>query len=121
MLPSRDDLERIYRVATAEPFQFLYLDFRASSVNDMFFIVFSQRIRVNIASQEMEADPYSTQRRDPVIGPTQGEYEQPAEAVVMKPGTREQRLRFAPRSAEATPHVLQKQGQPLRTGRPSGL
>ena len=121
MLPSRDDLERIYRVATAEPYQFLYVDLRASSVNDMFFIGFSQRLRVNIAPPEMEADPFSTQRRDPVTGPAKGEYGQPAEAVVMKPGTREQRLRFAPRSAEATPHVLQKQGQPLRTGRPSGL
>ena len=120
MLPSRDDLERIYRVATAEPYQFLYVDLRASSVNDMFFIGFSQRIRVNIASPEMEADPFSNQTRDPVIGPTKGEYGQPAETTVMKPGTREQRLRFAPRPADATPHQLQKQGT-LRTGRPSGL
>ena len=123
MLPNREDLERIYRVATAEPFQFLYVDLRASNVNDMFFIGFSKRIRVNIAPEEMEADPFSTQRRDPVLGPMSGHYAQPAEAVVARPGYKERSgaMFSAPRPAEATLHALQKQGQPLRTGRPSGL
>ena len=121
MLPDKSDLERIYRVATAEPFSFLYVDLRATDVNDMFFIGFSKRIRVNIAPDQMEADPYSNQRRDPVIGPTRGQYAQPAEAVVMKPGTRSAQMRQPPSDAHAGPHALQKQGKPLRQGRLSGL
>ena len=116
MLPSREDLERTYRVATDQPFQFLYVDLRASDVNEMFFIGFSQRIRVNVAPLEMEADPFSTQRRDPVLGPTRGEYNQPAEAIVMK---RQKALRLPAERANPTPHSLQKQG-PLRATAPSG-
>ena len=121
MLPDKSDLERIYRVATAEAFSFLYVDLRATDVNDMFFIGFSKRIRVNIAPDQMEADPYSNQRRDPIIGPTRGQYAQPAEAVVMKPGTRSAQMRQPPSDAHAGPHALQKQGKPLRQGRLSGL
>ena len=43
MLPYRNDLERIYRLATDEPYQFLYVNLRATDVNDMFFIGFSKR------------------------------------------------------------------------------
>ena len=50
MLPSKDDLERIYRVATESPFAFLYVDLRATDINEMFYIGFKQRIRVSDAS-----------------------------------------------------------------------
>ena len=120
-LPNKSDLERIYRLATAAPFSFLYVNLKASDVNDMFFIGFSQRIRVNIAPDQMEADPYSNRRRDPVMGPVHAQYAQPAEAVVMKPGARSAQMRQPPSDAYATPHALQKQGKPLRQGRLSGL
>ena len=87
----------------------------------MFFIGFSKRIRVHIASDQMEADPYSYQRRDPVLGPTRGQYAQPAEAVVMKPGTRPAQMRQPQSDAHKSPHASQKQGKPLRQGRLSGL
>ena len=51
MLPSKDDLESSYRLATEEPYQFLYVNLRATDVNDMFFIGFSKRIRVNTGSK----------------------------------------------------------------------
>ena len=121
MLPDKSDLECSYPVATAEPFSFLYVDLRATDVNDMFFIGFSKRIRVNIAPDQMEADPYSNQRRDPIIGPTRGQYAQPAEAVVMKLGARSAPMRQPPSDAHAGPHALQKQGKSLRQGRLSGL
>ena len=121
MLPIKDDLERICRLATREPYQFSYVNLRTTDVNDMFFIGFSKRIRVNIAPDQMEADPYSNQRRDPVLGPTRGQFAQPAEAVVMKPGTRSAQMRQPPSDAHAGPHALQKQGKPLRQGRLSGL
>ena len=36
VIPDENDLERIYRLATEEPYQFLYVDLRATDVNDMF-------------------------------------------------------------------------------------
>ncbi len=51
MLPSREDLERIYRIATEEPYPFLYVDRRATDVHDIFFIGFSKRIRTNSVKQ----------------------------------------------------------------------
>ena len=36
MLPDRNDLERIYRLATDEPYQLLYVNLRATDVSDMF-------------------------------------------------------------------------------------
>ena len=51
-LPNKDDLDRIYRLATAEPYQFLLVNLRATDVNDMFFIGFSKRIRVNTWSEK---------------------------------------------------------------------
>ena len=84
MLPDKHDLERIYRLATEEPYQFLYVDLRATDVNEMFFIGFGRRIRVNTSSSQMEADPYSNRTRDKPAGPVQGDLARPAEAVVMK-------------------------------------
>ena len=73
MLPEKNDLEWIYRLATDEPYQFLYVDLRATNVNEMFYIGFSKRIRVNTGLREMEADPYSTHTRDKPAGPVQGD------------------------------------------------
>ncbi len=117
MLPSRDDLERIYRIATEEPYQFLYVDLRASDVNDMFFIGFSKRIRINSGREEMESDPFSNRTRDPVRGPVQGNLPQPAETVVMK--NRSAQPRYGREFANATPHQLERQGV-LRKTVPSG-
>ena len=49
MLPSKDDMERIYRIATQEPYSFLFVNLKAQDVNDMFFVGFRQRIRINPA------------------------------------------------------------------------
>ena len=117
MLPSRDDLERIYRVATDEPFSFLYVDLRATDVNQMFYIGFSKRIRVNIGNQEMQADPFNTRTRDPVRGPMAGDLARPAEAVV-KTMYRGQ-PQYGRESSIATPHQLQRQGV-LRKQVPTG-
>ena len=118
MLPSRDDLERIYKIATdSAPFSFLYVDLRAADVNEMFYIGFSKRIRVNVANKEMQADPYSTRTRDPVRGPVPGELARPAETVVVRP-TRGQ-LQYGRESSTATPHQLQRQGV-LRKTVPTG-
>ena len=46
----KDILEKVYRIATAQPYQFLYIDLRATDPNEMFFIGFQQRIRVSDAS-----------------------------------------------------------------------
>ena len=40
-------LEAVYKVATSQPFQFLYVNLKATDVNEMFYIGFQQRIRVN--------------------------------------------------------------------------
>ena len=117
-LPSREDLERIYRIATEEPYQFLYVDLRATDVNDMFFIGFSKRIRINSVKDEMESDPFSNRTRDPVRGPVQGNLPQPAETVVMK--NRGVQPRYGREFANATPHQLQTQGV-LRKTVPSGI
>ena len=42
----KDVLEKVYRIATAQPYQFLYVDLRQTDVNEMFYIGFQQRIRV---------------------------------------------------------------------------
>ena len=46
----KDVLEKVYRIAVAQPYQFLYVDLRATDPNEMFCIVFQQRIRVSDAS-----------------------------------------------------------------------
>ena len=46
----KDILEKVYRIAVAEPYQFLYVDLRATDPNEMFFIGFKQRIRVSDVS-----------------------------------------------------------------------
>ena len=117
MLPSRDDLERIYRVATDSPFSVLYVDLRATDVNAMFCIGFSKRLRVNIGNQEMQADPFSTRPRDTVRGPVRGDLARPAETVV-KPMYRGQ-PQYGRESSIATPHQLQRQGV-LRKQVPTG-
>ena len=117
MLPSRDDLERIYRVATDEPFSFLYVDLRATDVNEMFYIGFSKRIRVNMAKEEMQADPFSTRTRDTVRGPVPGDLARPAETVV-RPMHRGQ-PQYGREISIATPHQLQRQGV-LRKQVPTG-
>ena len=119
MLPDKHDLERIYRLATEEPYQFLYVDLRATNVNDMFFIGFSRRIRVNTSSSQMEADPYSTRTRDKPAGPVQGDLARPAEAVVMK-RHESQPQQYGRERANATPAQLQRQGI-LRKAVPSGI
>ena len=43
----KDILEPVYRIAVAEPYQFVDLDLRATDPNEMFFIGFQQRIRVS--------------------------------------------------------------------------
>ncbi len=52
ILPARQDMERIYRIATEHPYQFLYVDLRSTDPNNTFYIRFSQRIRVNSASSK---------------------------------------------------------------------
>ena len=42
----KDVLEQVYKLATAEPFQFLYVNLRATDPNEMFYIGFKQRIRI---------------------------------------------------------------------------
>ena len=42
-----DILEKVYRIAVAEPYQFLYVDLRATDPNEIFSIGFKQRIRVS--------------------------------------------------------------------------
>ena len=43
----KDILEKVYRLATSEPFQFLYVNLEAGSdLNNMFFIGFKQRILI---------------------------------------------------------------------------
>ncbi len=118
MMPSRDDLERIYRIATAEPFQFLYVDLRATNINEAFYIGFSKRICIHSVNDEMESDPFSNRTRDPVRGPVQGNLPQPAETVVMK--QRGAQPRYGRESAIATPHQLQTQCV-LRTTVPTGI
>ena len=119
MLPDRNDLERIYRLATDEPYQFLYVNLRATDVNDMFFIGFSKRIRVNAGSREMEADPYSNRTRDEPSVPVQGDLPRPAEAVVMTRHEMQPR-QYGRERGNATPAQLQHQGT-LRKAVPSGL
>ena len=119
MLPDRNDLERIYRLATDQPYQFLYVNLRATDVNDMFFIGFSKRIRVNAGSREMEADPHSTRTRDKPAGPVQGDLAKPAEAVVMKRHEAQPR-QYGRERGNATPAQLQQQGI-LRKAVPSGI
>ena len=119
MLPDKHDLERIYRLATEEPYQFLYVDLRATDVNEMFFIGFSKRIRVNTSFNQMEADPYSTRTRDKPVGPVQGDLAKPAEAVVMKRHEAQPR-QYGRERANATPFQLQQQGI-LRKAVPSGI
>ena len=119
MLPDKHDLERIYRLATEEPYSFLYVDLRATDVNEMFFIGFSKRIRVNTSFNQMEADPFSTRTRDKPHGPVQGDLARPGEAVAME------RQEMQPRQvgrerANATPAQLQQQGI-LRKAVPSGI
>ena len=120
MLPSKDDLERIYRLATgSEPYQFLYVNLRATDVNEMFYIGFSKRIRVKTSSREMEADPYSNRTRDKPPGPMQADgLARPGEAVVMKP--RPMQVQYGRERGNATPAQLQHQGT-LRKAVPSGL
>ena len=43
-LVSREVLLRLYKTATAEPYQFLYIDFLAPSVDQMFFKSFESRL-----------------------------------------------------------------------------
>ena len=119
MLPDKHDLERIYRLATEEPYQFLYVDLRATDVNEMFFIGFSKRIRVNTSFNQMEADPFSTRTRDKPLGPAQGDLAKPAEAVVMK-RHESQPKQYGRERANATPAQLQRQGI-LRKAVPSGI
>ena len=119
MLPDKNDLERIYRLATEEPYQFRYVDLRATTVNDMFFIRFSKRIRVNTGPSQMEADPYSNRTRDKPLGPVQGDLAKPAEAVVMKRHESQPR-QYGRERANATPAQLQQQGI-LRKAAPSGI
>ena len=52
ILPDRHDMERIYRIATAHPYQFLYVDLRSTDPNQTFYIGFSQVIRINPASSK---------------------------------------------------------------------
>ena len=40
-------LEAVYKLAVSQPFQFLYVNLKATDVNEMFYIGFQQRIRVN--------------------------------------------------------------------------
>ena len=42
----KDILEQVYRLATSQPFQFLYVNLKTTDVNEMFYIGFQQRIRV---------------------------------------------------------------------------
>ena len=119
MLPDKHDLERIYRLATEEPYSFLYVDLRATDVNEMFFIGFSKRIRVNTSFNQMEADPFSTRTRDKPLGPVQGDLAKPAEAVVME-RHESQPKQYGRERANATPAQLQRQGI-LRKAVPSGI
>ena len=48
-------MERIYRIATAHPYQFLYVDLRSTDPNNTFYIGFSQVIRVNPALLHADA------------------------------------------------------------------
>ena len=41
---SKDMLLKLYHAAVAEPFQFLYIDFLARSVSEMFFKSFEARL-----------------------------------------------------------------------------
>ena len=43
----RDVLEKVYRLATSQPFQFLYVNLKTTDLSEMFFIGFQQRIRVS--------------------------------------------------------------------------
>ena len=70
-----------YLKLAAEPYSFLYVNLRGNDVNDTFFVGFHQRIRI----KEMQADPHSTQTRDPVPPAMHGDMATPAEAVVTKP------------------------------------
>ena len=43
----KDSLEKVYRLATSEPFQVLYVNLKAGAdLNNMFFIGFKQRILI---------------------------------------------------------------------------
>ena len=87
----------------------MYINLRASDVNDTFLIGFFKRIRVNTGSREMEADPYSTRTRDKPAGPVQGDLAKPAEAVVMKRHEAQPR-QYGRERPNATPAQLQQQG-----------
>ena len=45
----KDILEKVYRLATSQPFQFLYVNLKTTDVNEMFFIGIQQRVRVTRA------------------------------------------------------------------------
>ena len=42
----KDVLEKVYRLAVSQPFQFLHVNLKTLDINEMFFIGFQQRIRV---------------------------------------------------------------------------
>ena len=46
----KETLLQVYKIATEEPFSFLYVSLRATDVNDMFFIRFEKRMRIDSAS-----------------------------------------------------------------------
>ena len=56
-LVPREVLLRLYKAATAEPFQFLFIDFLAPSVDAMFYKSFESRLVPRLADQEEAADP----------------------------------------------------------------
>ena len=51
-LVPRDVLMKLYKAATAEPFQFLYIDFLAPSVDQMFYKSFESRLVPRAGSEE---------------------------------------------------------------------
>ena len=62
-LVSREVLLRLYKIATAEPYQFLYINFLAPSVDEMFYKSFESRL----VPREGEAD--NTQKTQKVVMP----------------------------------------------------
>ena len=42
----KDVLEKVYRLAVSQPFQFLYVNLKTLDINEMFYIGFQQRIRI---------------------------------------------------------------------------
>ena len=42
----KDAFYQIYKLATAEPYSFLYINLKATSIDDMFFINFNRKLRI---------------------------------------------------------------------------